>query len=536
MYQRIRFCFPFNGTHVKAIALLYLFCCYGRSSLQAQFYALPSDYVYQLKTDARLLAGDTLQHCSFKPLIPGFNPTLAFQNDSSVFFRSTRKPKLNDALFNQHLIRLRSSGQDAQFYDLFLDPILNLEAGQDLADANNEALYTNTRGLIAGGRLGKNLYFETLFSENQSFFPHYIDSFAQYSKVIPGQGRWKNFKTTGYDYAFASGLISMQAGRHVNIQLGHGKQKIGEGYRTLFLSDNAFNYPYLRITQQWFKGRLQYTNLYSLLMNLSPAYSEVPVGTEALFQKNPAAFQHLSVNLWNRLNLGLFQGMLWNGADGQNRQSLDFGYFNPFILTNIPVYGFNHPKHNIILGTELNLRISRSLQVYGQLVLDDPNPPSLPSAEGWAYMGGLRYFNAFGIKNLVLQSEYIHGAEAVYANQNGLSYQHYNQNLATPFPFGQELVGLVSYTFKRFYVNARFHYQSREEYTVPQVTGSFPAYQTTLVQGRFGYVLNPAYNLCLYVSGLSRLQKINTFNVANQETAYLSFGLKTGIYNLYYDF
>lgn len=331
-------------------------------------------------------------------------------------------------------------------------------------------------------------------------------------------------------------MLSLQAGRHVNIQLGHGKQKIGEGYRTLFLSDNAFNYPYLRITQQWFKGRLQYTNLYSLLMNLSPAYSEVPVGTEALFQKNPASFQHLSVNLWNRLNVGIFQGMLWNGADGQNRQNLDFGYFNPIILTNIPVYGFNHPKHNIILGTELNLKISKSLQLTGQVVLDDPNPTNLSSSEGWAYMGGLRFFNAFGIKNLVLQSEYIKGAEAVYANQNGLSYLHYNQNLATAFPFGQEVVGLVSYTYKRFYVNARIHYQSREEHTVPQVVTPLPGYQTTLVQGRFGYVINPAYNLCLYVSGLSRLQKINTFNGANQETAYLSFGLKTGIYNLYYDF
>lgn len=151
-------------------------------------------------------------------------------------------------------------------------------------------------------------------------------------------------------------------------------------------------------------------------------------------------------------------------------------------------------------------------------------------------MGGLRFFNAFGIKNLVLQSEYIKGAEAVYANQNGLSYLHYNQNLATAFPFGQEVVGLVSYTYKRFYVNARIHYQSREEHTVPQVVTPLPGYQTTLVQGRFGYVINPAYNLCLYVSGLSRLQKINTFNGANQETAYLSFGLKTGIYNLYYDF
>lgn len=503
---------------------------------KAQFLSLPADYFFSLTTEKRLAGFDSSLHRSFQPYIPGFSEKFRYEPDSALFWHSKKRSQLTDALFNRHLVRLRSTAGEKEEYDVFIDPLLNFQAGKDFSDASGEKLYTNTRGFIAGGRLGSNVSFEALLSENQSFFPQYIDSFTTITKVIPGQGRWKSFKTTGYDYAFASGLIAVQAGQHLNIQLGHGKHKIGHGYRSLFLSDNAFNYPYLRFTQQWFKGRLQYSNLYTVFMNLRPAYENPPTTTEALYQKNPGSFQYLSLNLWERFNLGFFQGMLWNGANGQNQQHLEFGYFNPFIFTNLPAYGLNHSQHNIVLGSEFNFKILQSLHLYGQVVLDDPAPSFQDNSEGWSYLAGVRYFDVFGIKHLVLQTEYVRGGKAVYANQDGLSYQHYNQNLATAFPFGQELIGISSYTFRRLFLHLQVNYQQRDEIVPAQGLSPYPSFTTTLLKGSFGFIVNPAYNLCLYVSGLSRLQKINTFNSENLKTTYLSFGLKTGIYNLYYDF
>lgn len=477
-------------------------------------------------------------HTSFKPMVGGFSEKYQHQTDSNLIIRSKNRQGLTDALFNKHLIRIQSKVDDEEHYDLFIDPLINFQAGKDFSDSGNEKLYTNTRGFIAGGHVGTNVYFETLLSENQSFFPHYIDSFAQSTKVIPGQGRWKVFKTSGYDYAFASGLVSVQAGKHLNIQLGHGKHKIGQGYRSLFISDNAFNYPYLRFTQHWFKGKLQYSNLYTVFMNLSPALENPPLTTEPLFQKNPASFQYLSLNIGDRFNLGFFQGMLWNGSNGINEQNLDFGYFNPIIFTNVFAYGLNHPQHNILIGTEFNFKLLSSLHLYGQMVLDDSDPYQQAKSEGLSFLAGTRYFDAFGLKSLVLQAEFVHGGKAVYVNQQGLSYQHYNQNLATAFPFGQELIGIASYSLNRFFLNLKVNFQQREELQppAPTVTPAYPAFQTSMIQGSLGYLINPSYNLCFYISGTSRLQKINTFNGKNPETTYLSFGLKTGIYNLYYDF
>lgn len=60
----------------------------------------------------------------------------------------------------------------------------------------------------------------------------------------------------------ASGYVSYSSNKHFNFQVGHGKHFVGDGYRSLLLSDNALNYPYARITSTF--GKLQYTNLYAV--------------------------------------------------------------------------------------------------------------------------------------------------------------------------------------------------------------------------------------------------------------------------------
>ncbi len=35
-------------------------------------------------------------------------------------------------------------------------------------------------------------------------------------------------------------------GKYINFTLGRGKNFFGEGYRSFFLSDNAYSYPYFK--------------------------------------------------------------------------------------------------------------------------------------------------------------------------------------------------------------------------------------------------------------------------------------------------
>ena len=47
----------------------------------------------------------------------------------------------------------------------------------------------------------------------------------------------------------------------INVQIGHGRQFIGNGYRSLILSDMAPSYFFIRFnTKVW---KLHYTNIYA---------------------------------------------------------------------------------------------------------------------------------------------------------------------------------------------------------------------------------------------------------------------------------
>lgn len=498
--------------------------------LQSQFYNLPNDYFYNTFSQRHLARIDSEQtHPDIQPYIPFFNRKYEFVADSYRVFKYITEDRLLDKIFFDHLIHIKSKTGK---YEFKVDPLLNIELGRASYDtANSQRISTNTRGFIASGTIGKDFYFETLFAENQSFFPYYIANINKQTKVVPGQGRYKVFKTTGYDYAFSSGFISYQPFKRLNIQLGHGKQKIGNGYRSLLLSDNAFNYPYIRITSEWLKGRLQYTNIYAVMMNLTTGGAKTPPHTENLFQKKAASFQYLSYNVNKRINIGLFQGMIWNAADSMNRQHLEWQYFNPVIFTNLGFYGLNN-KNNIVIGANANVKITSKISAYGQFMGDDfSNTSKLGNAFG--YQVGIKYFDAFFLKNLMLQVEYNDVAEgsynsplSAYSNQ---SYSHYNQPLGYTLGYGKELVLLGDYKYKRFFLNAKLNLQWL-------TLNKYDLYNNTYTACKLGYTINTAYNFNVSLGYNYRSQDFYAFSASNNKTTFYTLSFKSNLYNTYYDF
>ena len=61
--------------------------------------------------------------------------------------------------------------------------------------------------------------------------------------IIPGRGIAKDFKSDAYDYPVAEAYLSYTPSKYFNFQFGNGKNFIGDGYRSLFLSDVASPYP-----------------------------------------------------------------------------------------------------------------------------------------------------------------------------------------------------------------------------------------------------------------------------------------------------
>ncbi|MBA3663127.1 MAG: hypothetical protein H0W61_02825 [Bacteroidetes bacterium] len=516
--------FQYNPLKVLPLVILAL----TATNLRAQYYNLPNEYSFSLLTEKRLAARDSATHTGIKPYIHFFSDKYVQVSDTHRIFKYIVDDPALDVAFYKHLIRIQPHGQNFKFT---LDPILNIDVGNDYYDSLKTQTSTNTRGFIGCGYIGNKVYFETMFAESQSFFPQYLNGSINATSVVPGQGRWKQFKKTGYDYAFSSGFISYQPLKNLNIQVGHGKQKIGYGYRSLLLSDNAFNYPYAKVTQQWFKGRVQYSNIYAVLMNLVGASAVPNPNAERLFQKKASSFQYLSINPAKFLNIGFFQGMIWEAGDSKNRQHLDWQYFNPIIYTNLAQFGLNN-KNNILIGGDIRFKITSKINIYGQVMADDLSNTK-KVGNGIGYQAGLNYFDVLGIKNLFLQTEYNFVNEGSYSGPIGAitnqSYSHYNQGLTYTPGYGQEVLVMMDYKFKRMFLNARYQNQ------VVPVDGA-PAYETQIVSAKLGYLVNPAYNLNVALGYTYRNQKFSNFNTSSNQTNYIYLALRTSIYNLYYDF
>ncbi len=264
---------------IKHISLtLFLILLFAHSALFSQ----ESHSLYQNHTfrhfDRYVYQADERFHTSVKPF-------LNHQVDSIVsldsLYRIPFQRKVWDIAFNQDLIEY-----DKNNFWFNINPLFNFEYGKDKDYADKS--WISTRGFLINGGIGKNFSFSTRFVENQAMFYDYRKGLVQKHGVVPGQSRPKGYKEGGYDYAFSEASISYQAGKYFNFQFGHGKNFIGDGYRSLLLSDYAFSYPYFKITTDiW---NIKYMNIWMQFQDFTTKH---PYG--AAYDKKWGAFHYLDV-------------------------------------------------------------------------------------------------------------------------------------------------------------------------------------------------------------------------------------------------
>ena len=278
-----------------------------------QNHNLPLNQTFDFELDRRLLSNDQIRHTSFKPILEretGFSEDDRRLTTPSLFFtRRSDKSFVARKLFHEHFISL-----DTGLVTLTIDPLFNLELGKELKDDPREInLFKNMRGFNIKLKVGDKVAIESSFRENQTNLPFYLDARTDNNQVAYGQGRIKTFKDDGFDFAMASSYISYSPSDRVNLQAGHGKHFIGEGHRSLLLSDLAFNYPFLKINSNWFDHKIQYQNLYTIFQDLERvAKSDA---AEALFARKQSAFHYLEFNPNAKFSIALFEGVVFPSLD-----------------------------------------------------------------------------------------------------------------------------------------------------------------------------------------------------------------------------
>ncbi|MBA3901398.1 MAG: hypothetical protein H0X62_14525, partial [Bacteroidetes bacterium] len=521
--------------------LVFLAVLFAVFSLKAQQQNVPLNRSCLLEIDKHLANPGNQAHTAVKPYLESFiqyDSLKAVENELQGF-------RTFDSRFKRRLKYESLIVIDTTDFRLEIDPLFNFAFNRDLFDESLKAdttnFYTNTRGVRARGSITEKFSFETTFLENQSFFVNYLDSFVREWQVVPGQGRVKDFKGTGFDYAMASGYVSFSPVKQFNVQFGHGRNFIGEGYRSLLLSDNAFNYPYLKFTTNFLNNKLQYTNIFSSLQTLRRMQTGAP--REELFIRKAGSFHYLSINLHPRVQLGLYEGIIWRNSDGNYPQPVNPMFYNPVMGINSAIFAGDTVNH-VVNGLNGKIKILDKAFVYGQLLVGRMNFSNL------AYQAGFRWFDVFGLKNLHLQAEFNHVKPFVYAFPNELqNYTHYNQPLAHPLMANfNEIVGFLNYRYRDFFVELRGstaivqrdveNINSGNNIFLPEqkvIVGAPPGVETSItwLAANFGYIINRKTNMMMKVGFADRVMAFSNYQ---QNNRIISVSLSTNLFNRYYDF
>ena len=491
---------------------------------------------------------DSLFHTSIRPfMVPELNSCFRY-NDNLTSYKINTESKWKEILLNRNLVKI--SGKD---FTLNVDPLFDFEYGYDFSQHRSQ--WRNTRGILIEGTLGKDFAFSTTVTETQTRLPLWVMNYISRRWAVPGQGWFKSYANgTAVDFANASGYISYSPGKFFNLRAGHGKNFIGDGYRSLLLSDFSYFYPYFMITTNFW--RIKYFVMYSQFTHPDLWWN---TAGDRVFRKKFSTTHYLSIIPWNKLNISLFESVIWKPSDSTYHRGFDMNYLNPFIFFR-PVEFNLGSADNEILGINLRYTPVKNIVLYGQFVLDEFKFKEFFSDNGWcgnkyAWQTGFRVFDLFGLENLELSGEFNLIRPFTYSHVTPeQNWSNAREPLAHPSGANtKEAVAIAKYNYKRLffsikYVNSAFGLDSANvnfgknifashQSPTPGEYGNYTlqGLKTRLNQLDFSinWLVNPATCANVFIEYTLRSEKNSRMS---NYYSFLNFGIRTSLLNIYYDF
>jgi hypothetical protein len=532
----------------RKIILLFLFSFLFKYSF-AQEYLFPLNRDMEIRIEPYLQSDTGNFHSALKPFTMG--ELRKISPVDSVFTPIVEETKFTQTWLGRKIFKEHFLDVNTDDIHLSVDPIFNFQGGRELINNTNE--YVNTRGILVQADVNQKFFFYTGFTENRSQFINYVNDFVNSTNVAPGQGRVKKVSDNVYDFSNARGGIAYTLNRHFDFLLAYDKNFVGDGYRSLLLSDNAYSYPFLRLNMTFWK--FKYSAIYAVFQDHITGFDN-----DSGYAKKFGRFNYLDLNIGkkNRVSVGIFEGVI--SVQDANR-SFDLNYINPVIFLRPVEYSIGSPD-NELLGLNMKIKINANNVLYGQLLLDEFVLKEVKSGNGWwgnkqALQGGFKSFNIFKVKSLNVQSELNYVRPYTYQHRlNGPNYSEYNQALAHPLGANFiESVSFINYRWKNLFVEGKFIYSEigldrpfendgndgNNIYNDYAYHG--PDYGHYTLDGihtkliykdlRVNYLINPKTNLNVEL-GISDRTYSNTYGNIDSRLVY--FGFRTSLENYYFDF
>jgi hypothetical protein len=381
-----------------------------------------------------------------KDILSESTDTITFKDNADRKYLSTEFRIPNDSstvdrkglfgVFYKNPVHLFEVNTD--HFSFVINPFFNAQVGRERESGN--PIFLNQRGLELFGTIDNKIYFYSNFQENQSNFFNYIKPFIDRYKAIPGYGLYKFYNSSiinsfqGYDYSNAQAYIGYPITKHVLLELGHNKNFIGHGIRSLLLSDFSHNYFNVKLNARIWK--IQYQSIFAELSATTPRQTP----NNELLPKKYMASHYLSLKVSRSIELGLFESVIFS-----RENNFELQYLNPVILYRTAEHFLDSPD-NVLIGLNGKYNFLNHFSLYGQVVLDEFSFTNFFDDTGWwgnkyGIQAGIKYYNALSIDHLDLQVEYNRVRPYTYSHfqpsgviveQSVSNYSHNNQALAHP--------------------------------------------------------------------------------------------------------
>jgi hypothetical protein len=518
----------------------------GATYAQSQYQ--PYSYDFYQKFNKDLYSIKTRAHTSYRPFFADdsllkkrYDSLMAYGSDTAHHSWVHRK------LFTEHLIQVKDPD-----YTFYADYLTDVGGGRDFS--NNKTTSINTRGYQLGGTIGSKFSFYTTGFENQGIFAPYMTTYINQVGIVPGQAYDRSEGKNTKDWSYGTALLSYTPIKYLNVTMGYDKNFIGDGYRSMLLSDYSSPYPFLKGTLNL--GNVQYTVIWAQMTDPTAPKFSYQNGD----RKKWATFHYLDWNISNRVSFGFFDAVVWADKDNNGvGRGFDFSYANPIIFLR-PVEASVGSPDNAMIGFTGKYKIADGVALYGQFALDEFSASTFFSNDGsyrnkYGYQIGIRGADLFKVRSLNYLLEYNGAKPYTYSEQLELSnYAQQNEPLAHPFGANfREVVGLLSYSYKRFNFSGEGDFgrygldinginygkDPFQSYTAPARPGGLGNYigqgLTTNMyyfETKISYLINPKTNLRIELGGIYRDE---TNVVFHDKTSMITIGLRSSFRNLYND-
>lgn len=414
----------------------------------------------------------------------------------------------------------------------FIKPVVNLNFNRSFKQFHQ----IGAEGyMVLGKKISAQLSLTNFILQPDSNLKKSYDSIGileHYGRVNIHQSLWQR---THIDWN-----INWQALPYLSFKSGIANQFLGDGYRSLFLSDNTAPYPFFQGTAKAWK--VKYLILYTFLNELQWNNFNQP------FERKNSTLHYLSWNINKRLNINAFETVIWQVHDSIGNRGFDVNYINPIIFFRPIEFSLGSPD-NVIMGFGFRYLIFKNTHIYAQLLLDEFKLAEIKAKKGWwgnklGIQAGIKTYQLFKNENWFGLFECNVVRPFTYSHSDYLSnWGNMHQPMAHPLGANFfESTFQTSYNLKKWTFALQAIYQrqgqstaqlnagnniylsynvNRQDYGNYLLVGSY--YKLEKVDGYIYYLLKKNWHLRAFVKFTVFNQTINS--VEQPQHFFIHFGL-----------